>query len=743
MYLINMALGFLRVSKANTLFPVLCLLLPASIFGAPHKKLPKEELEKYEDPPMYIFAVGVSAPMVSHFGAFTSVQVNVDANGRNITGDAANEPSIAVDPTNHNKMSIGWRQFDSVFSNFRQAGYGFSSDGGASWTFPAVLQNNIFRSDPVLASNSSGQLFYLSLLNNFFDDLWRSLNGGMTWARLASATGGDKQWFVIDNTSSSGHGFMYQSWSTSGNNYGGRQFSRSTNGGLNWLNPINIPNTPIWGTLDVDSIGTLYLVGVNPDTVQNWCVRSTNAKNAALTPTFDLARPVNLGGDIIFTNPINPVGLVGQMYVGVDRSGGARNRYVYILASVQPDGASNGADVMMVRSADFGSSFSAPRRVNDDPINHAKWHWFGTLSVAPNGRLDAVWLDTRYAANNTDSQLFYSFSTTGGVTWARNMPVSTPFSPFVGYPNQNKIGDYISMVSDNNGADVAYSATFNGEQDVYYVRVAPLASRMLNISTRARVLTSDRVLIAGFVVDGTVPKQVIIRGLGPSLTSAGVTGVLSNPTLELHRGATTLATNDNWKTRSDGASQQTQVEATGLAPTNNFESAIVTTLSPGPYTAILRGVANLTGTGLVEVYDLNTAANSKFSNISTRGFVGSGDDAMIGGIVVGAGNNFGATVVIRARGPSLIAAHVAGALADPTLELHDRNGTLLTTNDNWKTNDGTHQSQEAEVRASGHQPTDDLEPAIVTSLAPGPYTAIVRGRNNTTGVALVESYNLP
>ena len=127
-------------------------------------------------------------------------------------------------------------------------------------------------------------------------------------------------------------------------------------------------------------------------------------------------------------------------------------------------------------------TFSAPVRVNDDPINHSKWHWFGTLAVAPNGRIDSVWLDTRNAANNTDSQLFYSYSTDGGVTWAPNVAVSSSFNPFLGYPNQNKMGDYITIVSDNTGGNVAYAATFNGEEDVYYVRVAPAATAFALLS---------------------------------------------------------------------------------------------------------------------------------------------------------------------------------------------------------------------------------------------------------------------
>jgi hypothetical protein len=454
---------------------------------ARHKPLPNEELEKYDDPPVYVWRTGVSPRMISQHDVFTSIQVNVSANGQNITGDAANEPSIAVDPTNHNRMAIGWRQFNSVASNFRQGGWGYTTNAGASWTFPGVLENNVFRSDPVLDSNDIGNLYYLSLLETFFDDMWRSLDGGMSWTNLAPAKGGDKQWFTIDNTNSIGHGFQYQSWSTGGNNYGGRQFTRSTDGGFTWLNPINIPHSPSWGTQDVDTNGNLFIGGVNLNTGEVWCDRSTNAKDSGATPTFDQSIQVNLGGDIDFSAPINPDGLVGQIFLKVDRSGTSTNNNVYMLASVQPTGANNGSDVMIVRSTDGGQTFSAPVRVNDDPVNHNKWHWMGTLAVAPNGRIDSVWLDTRNAGNNTDSQLFYSYSTDGGNTWAPNVAVSNSFNPFLGYPNQNKMGDYMTIVSDNTGGDVAYAATFNGEEDVYYVRVAPAGVGLSLVSAASRL----------------------------------------------------------------------------------------------------------------------------------------------------------------------------------------------------------------------------------------------------------------
>src|SRR5438552_4152134 len=196
---------------AVTSLVLLPALAIASDENGPSSPLPTEPLEKYDDPPAPspLWGIGVSPGMVSQEGLFISRQVNVDAAGMNITGDAANEPSIAVDPTNGNKIVIGWRQFNSVSSNFRQSGYGYTTNGGMTWTFPGVLENNVFRSDPVLISDDTGRFYYLSLLQTFFDNVWRSLNGGQTWTNLGPATGGDKQWFTVDNVATStGHGFQ-------------------------------------------------------------------------------------------------------------------------------------------------------------------------------------------------------------------------------------------------------------------------------------------------------------------------------------------------------------------------------------------------------------------------------------------------------------------------------------------------------------------------------------------------------
>ena len=737
----------LRLGLVTTIS--LLLAAAASSQTVARKPLPTEPLEKYDNQPAVAAPLlGISPALVSRLGPYTSYQVNVDASGNNRVGDAANEPSICVDRNNPNRMSIGWRQFNSVASNFRQAGFAYTTNGGTRWIAPGVLENNVFRSDPVLNSDTVGRFFYLSLVQNFFDDLWRSITGGQSWTRVGPADGGDKQWFTIDNTNSSGHGFQYQCWSTDGNNYGGRQFTRSTDGGLTWMNPINIPNSPAWGTLDVDSTGNLFIGGVNLTTGRIWCVRSINAKNGGVVPTFDRSTAVNLGGDIVFAEPINPEGLVGQVFLAVDRSGTSTNDNVYMLASVQPFGFTDGSDVMFVRSTDGGTTFSAPRRVNDDPVNHAKWHWFGTLSVAPSGRIDVVWYDTRNSPNNVTSQLFYSYSIDGGNTWSPNVAVSNPFNPFIGYPNQSKIGDYITIVSDDAGANVAYAATFNGEEDIYYVRIRPAAASLGNVSTRAFVQTGENVMIGGFIVQGTGPKRVIIRAIGPELTQYGIADALANPRLELHNGTGALiASNDDWQTTILGgiitSNQVSDIQNSGHAPTAASESAIIADLQPGNYTAIVRGVNNTTGVALVEVYDLSPATTSILGNISTRSFVQTGENVMIGGFIVQ--GTAPTRVIIRAIGPELTQYGITNALANPRLELHNGTGALIGTNDNWQTTilGGIITSnQVSDIQNSGHAPTAVSESAIIANLQPGNYTAIVRGVNNTTGVALVEVYGL-
>jgi hypothetical protein len=223
---------------------------------------------------------------------------------------------------------------------------------------------------------------------------------------------------------------------------------------------------------------------------------------------------------------------------------------------------------------------------------------------------------------------------------------------------------------------------------------------------------------------------VIVRAMGPSLTQYGVPGVLADPTLNLHNSTGQLITsNNNWKD-----TQQAEIQASGKAPASDLESAILTTLDPGAYTVVIRGVNSTTGIALVEAYDLDRTVDSKFANVSTRGYVQTGDNVVIGGLIIQ--ENSPAKVIVRAIGPSLTQAGIANPLQDPTLELRDGNGALIISNDNWK------DSQQAEIQATGLAPSNNAESAILATLSPGAYTVIVKGKNETSGVALVETYQL-
>src|SRR5579862_8655705 len=253
-------------------------------------------LETGGDLPSLLRSLMTVRPASVSYNGYTSVQVNVNSQGNNIVGDAANEPSIAMDPTNPQHLVVGWRQFDSVKSNFRQAGNAYSVNGGGTWHNQPVLTPGTFRSDPVVYPTGNGNFFYLSLLESFYDSMFQSTNTGSTWnLNQANATGGDKQWFTVDTTNSVGHGNQYQDWSTAGNNFNEAQFSRSTDGGYTWEDPIYLPNYPIWGTLDVDSSGNLFIGGL-ADTYDTYftCLRSSNAKYANQTPSFDQVVNVNL-----------------------------------------------------------------------------------------------------------------------------------------------------------------------------------------------------------------------------------------------------------------------------------------------------------------------------------------------------------------------------------------------------------------------------------------------------------------
>ena len=455
--------------------------------GPPDSESPALRLERPDDPympPVESPNAGSSANVT--FGGFISVQVNVNGLGNNVIGDAANEPSIAVDPTAANRVAIGWRQFDTILSNFRQAGHSFSRDGGRSWAGKSIIEPGIFRSDPVLAAGEDGTFYFLSLSivgpqQDFLNDMFISSDGGATWPTKHFAFGGDKSWFTIDRTGGIGAGNLYQGWNTAGNEFFPNQFNRSTDGGVTWENPVEYdpgpqPARPVFGILDVGPDGSVYVAGSanSFETSTFWVVKSSNAQDSGQTPVFDQITTVNMGGNLLLATGPNPAGLLGQVNISVDRSGGPHHGNVYVLCSIDPPGL-DPMDIHFVRSTDGGQTFSAPIRVNNDPGppfgSHA-WQWFGTMSVAPNGRIDVVWNDARNTAGAVNLfQTFYAFSDDGGLSFQGNFPMTPVFDSFVGWPQQNKLGDYYDMISDRVGADLAYAATFNGEQDVYYLRI--------------------------------------------------------------------------------------------------------------------------------------------------------------------------------------------------------------------------------------------------------------------------------
>lgn len=441
----------------------------ASLEGAvsvatPRDVLEWEQGEVLNDPPAArpLFrpagTLSRSRPVVRE--GFASVQVNVDAFGENIIGDAANEPSIAIDPTDPNKIVIGWRQFDSVLSDFRQNGWAFSHDAGATWTFPGVITPGVFRSDPVLGAGPNGEFYYFGIGNFFTGHLYTSHDGGVTWDGGLLINPGDKPWMAVDTTNSPGRGNLYF---TSNIFEPANQLWRYSPGHGGSISGDWFPHSIIWGTIAVGLDGTVYTATFGGLAI------SRNAKYIDEIPIAPMVVPVTgiWGG---FLGSPNPGGLTQQVWVATEPPGGTHANHVFLLGTGT---GPNAGSVTIRSSTDGGLTWNPPVRVNDDPPGNNAWHWFATMCVAPTGRIDVVWNDTRNTGLANLSELFYSYSTDLGQTWSPNVPVSPVFDSHVGWPNQNKLGDYYDCVSDARGVNVAYAATFNGEQDVYFLRIEP------------------------------------------------------------------------------------------------------------------------------------------------------------------------------------------------------------------------------------------------------------------------------
>ena len=454
-------------------------------------ELRQMHVEVVDDP--YMPGIQENIPVSPAYNVETSDyytrQVNIDGNGDNILNDAGNEPSLAVDPTNPDRIVVGWRQFDNINSNFRQAGYGYATNG-VDFTFPGVLDPGLFRSDPVLDFDAQGNFYYNSLQGTFACDVFTIDDGGVVWGAPVPAHGGDKQWMRIDRSTSSSAGHNYSYWNRSFTTCtSDGAFTRSTDGSNSFGDCITVDGDPFWGTLALASNGDLYLTGRTGGDIV--VVKSTDAKDASGPVTWDAVSNVDLDGFLDAGIPINPQGLLGQAWVDVDVSFNAGHGNVYVAASVARISNGDPGDVMFARSTDGGSTFEPPIKINTD-ASTSNYQWFGTMSVAPNGRIDVIWLDTRDNPGTFMSRLYYSFSDDQGDTWSANEAISEAFDPSLGYPQQNKMGDYFDMKSDIHFAHVAWAATFTGGQDVYYTRIDPDSTLGINdpVAVNALQLTN-------------------------------------------------------------------------------------------------------------------------------------------------------------------------------------------------------------------------------------------------------------
>lgn len=517
---------------------VLCLLFLPLLTQGQVQKQPYAEWP--DQAPMPVSVHRRTTPAYRVDGAnFNIRQVNVDAAGRNITKDAANEPSLVMDPINPNRMAIGWRQFDTTASNFRQAGIAFSFNAGENWQYQAPIEAGVFRSDPVLDADRDGNFYYNSLSNStggFLCHVFKSKAGSSSWGSGVAARGGDKQWMAIDRTGTSTKGNIYAFWKTGISSCNGG-FTRSLNGGASYGPCEALPGDPERGTLVVSPTGELYACG---GAGLRFVVLKSSRPGAAEFD-WDLMQEVDLGGALALYDGPNPGGMLGQAWIDVDNSGGPTQGFVYLLATVT-NGTDPG-DIVISTSTDGGLSWGNPVRINDDTGNN--WQWFGSLSVAPTGRIDVTWYDTRDNPGTLLSRLYYSHSEDGGQSWSPNVALSEAFDPHLGWPNQNKIGDYNHQRSDESGAHLAWSATFNGEQDVYYSYIKPdLPSATAGVSPQTRVVAAPNPALGTTRFHFTMPQsghiQIAItdaQGRPAALLDAGYAGAGRQSVEWPHSGA--------------------------------------------------------------------------------------------------------------------------------------------------------------------------------------------------------------
>ena len=692
--------------------------------------------------------------------------------------------------------------FDFVVATFQEGrftnggaidcGYSTTHDGGLTWSralLPGVTQavgGPYFRAtDPVVGIDLSNNVFINmdAATDTNFDHgdvvVSRSTDGGNTFAAPVVAYAGvnqnyfaDKNWMAVNTfpgTLNPGRVLVTFTLFTN--------FSRNDSPSP-LVSTFSDDQGQTWSNAQFITGPTSHMQGSQPLFLPNGKVALVywNFTQASIPNVSERLEAITSDDGGATFGVAHVIGHINQWFEPSIRSGSflpsaatdrvSGNLYVVCQANL---GSSTAPvpKILFTKSTDGGNTWAPFIAISDNPTGSGVFN--PGITVSPDGQtVVAAFYDRRDNPGSTTLvDMYEAQSFDGGATWQPNIrltSVSTDANLAPLTASGRMLGDYLGVAEPSNvhvPAIPVFVDTRTGNPDPFVARIgiAPQfdfaswqAARLslaqinspqygvhqLNISTRLRVEQGDDALIGGFIITGTESKKVIIRGIGPSLGAFGIAGTLQDPTLELHDGSNNnavIAFNDNWQD-----AQATEIQASGVPPSDPREAAIIRTLPAGRYSAILRGKSDTTGVGLVEVYDLSTATNSQLANLSTRGSVQTKDNVMIGGFIVGGGTGPNGTgsekVAIRALGPSLASAGVKNPLPDPILELHDSNGTGIFADDNWQDTQG------AEIAASGFAPPDSRESVIIVTIPPGNYSAVVRGKNDSTGIGLVEVYNL-